>query len=96
MPPHLDFSDSGQVFSGRSTGELLRMYLVLKVSVEQQHYCSVHDLTAAVWTRACAMQSSSYMPKWVLTCCPVLQACSVDTLVKNAGEMGSCSFLGCL
>lgn len=29
--PQLDFSDSSQVFSMRSTGELLRMYAVLKV-----------------------------------------------------------------
>lgn len=31
LPPHLDFSDSSQVFSTRSTGDLLRMYAVLKV-----------------------------------------------------------------
>jgi hypothetical protein len=29
--PQLDFTDSSQVFSMRSTGELLRMYAVLKV-----------------------------------------------------------------
>lgn len=31
LPPELDFTDSSQVFSMRSTGELLRMYAVLKV-----------------------------------------------------------------
>jgi hypothetical protein len=30
-PTHLDFTDSSQVFSMRSTGELIRMYAVLQV-----------------------------------------------------------------
>lgn len=35
--PHLDFSNSSLVFSTRSTGELLRMYLVLQVGTRVQH-----------------------------------------------------------
>ena len=92
LPPHLDFSDSSQVFAMRSTGDLLRMYGVLKVRLHdllvEQQLCRL-----GLCSSSCSSHRGLLPPSSTSMCVPV--RASARQLLQAGTERARCARLAC-